>query len=72
MFSQYLEKIEEIGIYPAIALVIFFVLFILLLIWIFRMDKTYTSKMKNIPLDKNKNNGKYNGEDKTGYQSPKQ
>lgn len=66
MFSQYLEKIENIGIYPAAALVIFFVLFILLLIWIFRMDKSYINKMKKLPLDKNKNNGKYNGEDKTG------
>lgn len=66
MLSQFLETIKDIGIYPAIALVIFFVLFILLLIWIFRMDKTYTSKMKKLPLDKN-NNGKNNGEDKTGY-----
>ncbi|MCU7498012.1 MAG: cbb3-type cytochrome c oxidase subunit 3 [Bacteroidota bacterium] len=67
MLSQFLETIKDIGIYPAIALVIFFVLFILLLIWIFRMDKTYTSKMKKLPLDKNNNNGKYNGEDNTGY-----
>lgn len=65
MLSQFLEKIKDIGIYPAAALVIFFVLFILLLIWIFRMDKAYTSKMKRIPLDKNNNDGKYNGEDKT-------
>lgn len=67
MFSEYLEKIENIGIYPAIALVIFFVLFIILVIWVFRMDKRYIHKMKNLPLDKNKNNGKSNGEDKTGY-----
>lgn len=67
MFSQFLDKIENIGIYPAIALVIFFVLFIILLIRVFRMDKGYIHRMKNLPLDKNKNNGKNNGEDTTGY-----
>ncbi|MGE5431142.1 MAG: hypothetical protein ACM3QX_08715 [Syntrophomonadaceae bacterium] len=65
MFSQYLEKIENIGIYPAAALIIFFVLFVVLLTWVLRMDKSYISKMKRLPLDKNKNNGKYNGEDTT-------
>ncbi|HEX2867164.1 MAG TPA: cbb3-type cytochrome c oxidase subunit 3 [Ignavibacteriales bacterium] len=67
MFSEYLEKIENVGVYPAVALVIFFVLFIILLIWVFRMDKRYIQRMKNLPLDKNKNNGKSNGEDKKGY-----
>lgn len=63
MFSEYLEKIENIGIYPAIALIIFFLLFIGLLIWVFRIDKHYISKMKKLPLEKNNNNGKNNGEE---------
>lgn len=67
MFSEYLEKIENVGIYPAAALVIFFLMFIILLVWVFRMDKHYIHRMKNLPLDKNKNNGKSNGEDKKGY-----
>lgn len=72
MFSQYLEKIENIGIYPAIALIIFFALFIVLLIWVLRMDKHYINKMKKLPLDKNNNHGKNNGEDTTRSKSPKE
>ncbi|MCU7496793.1 MAG: cbb3-type cytochrome c oxidase subunit 3 [Ignavibacteria bacterium] len=64
MFSEYLEKIEGIGIYPAIALLIFIVLFIFIIVRALRMDKSYTARMKRLPLDKINNNGKNNGEDK--------
>ncbi|KQS27939.1 c-type cytochrome [Dyadobacter sp. Leaf189] len=49
-FRTYLETIAGIGIYPMISLVIFFVFFLALLIFVFRIDKKSLSKMESIPL----------------------
>ena len=51
MFSDNLETIEGISIYPIIGLVIFFVIFIGIVIWALKADKKYIKKMENIPLD---------------------
>ena len=51
MFKYYFNQIEHIEVFPIIALLIFFSFFVLLLIWIFRIDKSYIAKMKNLPID---------------------
>jgi len=54
MFKHYFEQIEGIEIYPIISLIIFLTFFIGLLIWVFKVDKKYIKKMKELPLDGDK------------------
>ncbi len=67
MFSNYLQAIEGVEIYPIISLLIFFIFFMIMLLWNFKVDKNYLKEMEELPLDtqKNMNNkisGDYNGE----------
>lgn len=52
MFKYYFEKIDNIEVFPLISLGIFFIFFLLLLLWVFRVDNKYIQKMKNLPIDK--------------------
>lgn len=54
-FSNYLEGIENVEIWPIISLIIFTIFFVILLYGVFKMDKRYIQKMKNMPLEKNNN-----------------
>lgn len=51
MFSQYLNSIEGVEIFPIISLILFFAFFIGMLFWVLRMDKKYITEMENLPLD---------------------
>jgi cytochrome c oxidase cbb3-type subunit IV len=51
MFKYYFEQIKGIDIYPIISLTIFFTFFIILLIWVIKVDKKYISKMSGLPLE---------------------
>jgi hypothetical protein len=51
-FINYLESISGVGIFPMISLTIFFTFFVLLTIWVFKVNKERINQMKNIPLDK--------------------
>jgi cbb3-type cytochrome oxidase subunit 3 len=51
MFSDNLETIEGVSIYPIIGLILFFLIFIGIVIWALKADKKYIKKMENIPLD---------------------
>ena len=53
MFKHYFERIENIETGPIIALVLFFVFFVVMIFWIFRLDKKFINKMKNLPLEEN-------------------
>ena len=53
MFKHYFEGAENIEVGPVISLVIFFVFFIVLLYWVFKADKGFIKKMKDLPLDDN-------------------
>ena len=50
-FRTYLENIAGVGIFPMISLIIFFVFFISLLAFVYRMDKKIVNQIKNIPLN---------------------
>jgi len=49
-FRNYLETISGISIYPLISLIIFFVFFVSLLVFVFRMDKKTLKKLESMPL----------------------
>jgi cytochrome c oxidase cbb3-type subunit IV len=52
MIQQYLESIENIDVFAIAAMFIFVIIFIAVVIWIFRIDKKYINKMENLPFDK--------------------
>ncbi len=50
-FINYLESITGIGIFPMLSMLIFVVFFTVVLLYVFKMDKTYIDKISRIPLD---------------------
>ncbi len=50
-FINYLKAISGVEIYPLISLLIFFTFFMGLAIWVFRVNKSYLTKMENLPLE---------------------
>ncbi|MCB0263881.1 MAG: CcoQ/FixQ family Cbb3-type cytochrome c oxidase assembly chaperone [Calditrichaeota bacterium] len=51
MYKAILENINGVEIWPVIGLVIFFVFFVGVLIWAFRLKKEEVDHMANIPLE---------------------
>lgn len=51
MYKQYFEQVENVAAGPVVSLVIFFLFFLGLLYWVFKVDKKYIDKMKNLPLE---------------------
>ena len=49
--KQYAEKIDHAQVYPMISLLIFFLFFVVLLIYVKKMDKASITTLSNIPLD---------------------
>ena len=59
MFSHYFEQINNIELFPVISLLLFFTLFIFLVIRVIFLKKDYLNKMRELPLDLNKNEENY-------------
>lgn len=62
MYKEILQSIEGVEIYPIISLIVFVVFFIVVTIWLIRMDKNYINEMKQLPLTKDDNNKINSGE----------
>lgn len=56
MYKNVLENIGGIEIYPLISLIIFFFFFVFIIIWLFKLDKSYLNKMSGLPLEDSINN----------------
>lgn len=50
MFKNYLQSIDNVAIYPIIALVIFVSFFILLGFFVWKADKKYIKHMEELPF----------------------
>ncbi|HQW92244.1 MAG TPA: CcoQ/FixQ family Cbb3-type cytochrome c oxidase assembly chaperone [Ferruginibacter sp.] len=50
--KQYAENIAGINIYPMISLFIFFVFFIVLLIFVKKMNRERVQELSNLPFEK--------------------
>lgn len=62
MYKEILQSIEGVEIYPIISLIVFVVFFIVVTIWLIRMDKNYINEMKQLPLINDDNNTTNSGE----------
>ena len=49
--KQYAEKMDHAQVYPMISLFIFFLFFVVLLVYVKKMDKASITTLSNIPLD---------------------
>ena len=55
MIRNLLQSIEGVEIYPLISLVVFIIFFVVILVWMFKIDKNYIKEMEQLPLDSNNN-----------------
>ncbi|MFZ1518116.1 MAG: cbb3-type cytochrome c oxidase subunit 3 [Ignavibacteriaceae bacterium] len=56
MYKEILQSIEGVSVYPIISLVVFVLFFAVILIWMFKVDKSYIKKMENLPFEKEEEN----------------
>ncbi len=51
MYKNVLQNIDNIAIWPLISFGIFFIFFLLLLWWVFTVDKRFINRMENMPFN---------------------
>jgi cbb3-type cytochrome oxidase subunit 3 len=51
MYKDVLSRMEGVDLFPLIALIIFFTFFVLLIVWVVRLKRSYVDSMANMPLD---------------------
>ena len=57
MFGDIISSILGITIFPIVITVVFLMIFIGIIIWAIRADKSYIKKMSELPLDSTMKNG---------------
>ena len=57
MFGEIISNMPNISIFPIITTVVFFLVFIGIMIWALRANKSYIKKMSELPLDSPVRNG---------------
>ena len=57
MIKDTLLSLPGVEIYPIISLIIFVIIFTIVVIWTFSLDKKVISEMESIPLDNDLNDG---------------
>ena len=55
MFKEVLQSIEGIEFYTIVSMIILILLFIGIVIWLFKVDKKYIKHMSELPLNENNN-----------------
>ena len=51
MIRNYLQSIEGVEIYPLISLMVFLLFFVIMIIWMIKVDKNYIKEMEELPLE---------------------
>ncbi|MCU0342305.1 MAG: cbb3-type cytochrome c oxidase subunit 3 [Ignavibacterium sp.] len=51
MYKDILQSIEGISVYPIISLIVFVLFFVVILVWMIKVDKKYINKMENLPFE---------------------
>ena len=55
MIRNYLQSIEGVEIYPLISLIVFVIFFVVILVWMLKIDKNYIKEMEQLPLESENN-----------------
>ncbi|MDX2247581.1 MAG: cbb3-type cytochrome c oxidase subunit 3 [Bacteroidia bacterium] len=50
MYKEVLRSIEDVSLFPIIAILVFVIFFVLMLIYVIRMDKSSVETMASLPL----------------------
>jgi hypothetical protein len=50
MFSKFFVNIEWLEVFAIATMILFFVSFIILVIWVNRIDKNFIEEQRNLPL----------------------
>jgi len=56
MYKELLQSIDGVSIYPLISLVVFVIFFVVMLIWMIKVDKNYIKKMEKLPFENEEEN----------------
>jgi Ca2+/Na+ antiporter len=64
MLRNYLQSIEGVEIYPLISLIVFVLFFVVMVVWMLKIDKNYIKQMEQLPLE-SENNRKLNSTSET-------
>jgi hypothetical protein len=51
MYKEILRTIVGIEVYPVLSLLIFVAVFVIMLVWVMRMDRARLATYANLPLD---------------------
>ncbi len=51
MFRDILNNVEGFGFLMIFSLIFFFILFMLILYWVWKLDKGLVDKLRNLPLE---------------------
>lgn len=60
MFKELLSHVENFGIWSIISMIIFMIVFIAVVVYTFRLNKSFVEYMAQMPLTENENNFKEN------------
>mgnify|MGYP001582284833 FL=1 len=56
MIKEFLQSVEGVSVYPIISLIVFVLFFVIILVWMLKVDKNYIKKMENLPFEKEEEN----------------
>lgn len=56
MYKELLQSIDGVSVYPIISLIVFGLFFVVILVWMLKVDKKYIKKMENLPFEKEEEN----------------
>lgn len=56
MIKELLQSVEGVSVYPIISLIVFVLFFVIILVWMLKVDKNYIKKMENLPFEKEEEN----------------
>jgi Ca2+/Na+ antiporter len=56
MKQEILQSIQGVSVYPIISLVVFVLFFVIILVWMLKVDKNYIKKMENLPFENEEEN----------------
>jgi cytochrome c oxidase cbb3-type subunit IV len=56
LIKELLQSVEGVSVYPIISLIVFVLFFVIILVWMLKVDKNYIKKMENLPFEKKEEN----------------